>query len=117
VVALLRPPPRAAAGGGAGVAVGGGGAGGGGGGGGGASGGEGVGRSEDAPVRAGSTGPRFGSLALHAGVELGSVRACLVKLAAMFRSRVKTIPQALLRAYTLKAAEAQAALDAVKEAR
>jgi len=69
-------------------------------------------RGEDAPVRTSTAPPRFGTLALHPSVDLGSVRGCIVKLSAMFRSRVKTIPPPLLKAYTAKAAEAQAALDA-----
>ena len=119
--ALQLPPPGPAALAAAAEAEGAGGGGGGGGGGGsgsgsgsGAGGGGDGGRSEDAPVRTTSVAPRFGSLAPHPGVDLACVRACVVKLAAMFRSRVKTIPQALLKGYTAKAQEAQAALDAAK---
>jgi len=63
-------------------------------------------KTEDAPVKACST-PKFGVITPHPGVELWAVRGCIVKLAAMFRSRVKTIPAPLLLAYSKKSKEVQ----------
>jgi len=69
--------------------------------------------TEDSPVKTG-TFPKFGVITFHPGVELWAVRGCIVKLAAMFRSRVKTIPAPLLKAYTAKSVEVQAAMEVTR---
>lgn len=59
---------------------------------------------EDMPVRA-SVLPPFGVLAPHAGMEAALVRGCWLRLGALFKSRVKTLPNPdLVRMYEGKVA-------------
>jgi hypothetical protein len=62
-----------------------------------------AGRGEDAPARAPLGPPPFGTLSPHSGIALPAVRACFVRLSALFSSRVKTLPQSVLRRYQLAA--------------
>ncbi len=67
--------------------------------------GEALSRGENAPVQrsAGGGPPPFGILVPHAGISLADVRAAIVRLNALFSSRVKTIPGELLEKYKCKA--------------
>jgi hypothetical protein len=66
-------------------------------------------RTEDQPVRA-SPLPPFGVLAPHPEINLLAVRSAVVRLAGMYKSRVKSLPQPLLKAWLDEAAAAQATL-------